>query len=152
MFQLHSKQNLPISLDQAWELLSNPNNLQLITPPEMGFKIVSGNDRPLFAGQIIEYRVTPLLNISTRWISEITHIEHKKYFIDVQLYGPYSFWQHAHFLKEIEGGVEVEDLIHYNVPAGFLGKWLHPVLVKPKLNEIFNYRKNKLIELYGSFK
>ncbi|WOC40590.1 SRPBCC family protein [Polaribacter sp. HL-MS24] len=149
IYTLHKKQQLPISLDEAWAFLSNPSNLKVITPDYMSFNIVSTIDRPLYTGQIIQYIVTPLLGIKTQWVSEITHISEKKYFVDEQLYGPYALWHHKHFIKEIEGGVELEDIIDYKVPLGILGQLVHPFLVKPKLEEIFAYRQQKLIELFG---
>lgn len=152
IYQLNAKQKVPINIDQAWDFLSSPKNLQLITPEYMGFKILSGADRPIFAGQIIQYSVTPILNIPTTWVTEITNVQHKNYFVDEQRYGPYAMWQHAHFIKEIEGGVEMEDLINYKVPLGILGQLVHPFLVKPKLDEIFEFRRKKLIELFGEFK
>ena len=152
IYNKSSKQNVPISLDEAWEFLSNPKNLKIITPDYMGFVIESGADRPLFAGQIIQYIVTPVLGIKTKWVSEITHVVDKKYFVDEQRYGPYSMWHHKHFLKEIDGGVEIEDVIDYKIPLGFIGQLVHPFLVKPKLEEIFEYRRMKLIELFGEFK
>lgn len=152
IYTLHKKQQLPISLDKAWEFLSNPKNLKVITPDYMSFNIVSKIDRPLYTGQIIQYIVTPLLGIKTQWVSEITHIEEKKYFVDEQMYGPYALWHHKHFVKEIPGGVELEDIIDYKVPLGLLGQLVHPFLVKPKLEEIFNYRQEKLLELFGEFK
>ena len=148
---LHAKQNLPITIDEAWNFLSNPINLKTITPDYMRFHIQSGADRIMYAGQIIEYIVTPILGIQTRWITEITHIEDKKYFVDEQRFGPYALWHHKHFIKEIDGGVEMEDLLHYKLPFGILGQLVHPFLVKPKLDEIFEYRKNKLVELFGKF-
>jgi ligand-binding SRPBCC domain-containing protein len=75
----------------------------------------------------------------------------KKYFIDIQLYGPYALWHHKHFIHEIEGGVELEDIIDYKVPLGIVGQLAHPFLVKPKLEEIFNYRQQKLLELFGEY-
>ena len=152
IYTLHKKQNLPISVDEAWEFLSNPRNLKVITPDYMSFDILSGADRPLYAGQVIQYKVTPLLGIKTKWVSEITHVEPKKYFVDVQLYGPYALWHHKHFINEIEGGVEMEDIIDYKVPLGILGQMVHPFLVKPKLEGIFNYRTQKLEELFGTLK
>ena len=152
IYTLHKKQQLPISLDEAWEFLSNPKNLKIITPDYMSFDIVSTIDRPLYTGQIIQYIVTPLLGIKTKWVSEITHIEYKKYFVDEQMYGPYALWHHKHFVKEIDGGVELEDIIDYKVPLGILGQLVHPILVKPKLEEIFSYRQKKLLELFGEFK
>lgn len=152
IYTLHKKQNLPISLEEAWNFLSNPKNLKIITPDYMSFDMISKTDRPLYTGQILQYIVTPLLGIKTKWVSEITHIEDKKYFVDEQLYGPYSLWHHKHFIKEIDGGVEMEDIIDYKIPLGFLGQLVHPFLVKPKLEEIFNYRQQKLIEIFGEYK
>ena len=94
--------------------------------------------------------MTPILGIKTKWVTEITHVVEGKYFVDKQRFGPYSLWHHTHFLKEIDGGVEMEDIVRYKLPFGFLGQLVHPLLVKPKLNEIFDYRQNKLIELFGS--
>ena len=152
IYTLHKTQKLPISPEKAWKFLSNPRNLKIITPDYMSFNIVSPIDRPLYTGQIIQYIVTPLLGIKTKWVSEITHIEDKEYFVDEQMYGPYSLWHHKHFIKEIEGGVEMEDIIDYKVPLGILGQIMHPILVKPKLEEIFSYRQKKLIELFGKYK
>ena len=152
IYQLNAKQKLPISIDEAWNLLSSPKNLQLITPPYMGFKILSGADRQIFAGQIIKYIVTPLLNIPTKWVTEITNVVDREYFVDEQRFGPYAMWHHAHFIKKIDGGVEMEDIVNYKLPLGFLGQLVHPFLVQPKLDEIFEYRRKKLIELYGEFK
>ena len=147
-----SLQNLPISLTEAWDFLSDPKNLKAITPDYMGFIIESGADRPMFPGQIIQYIVTPVMGIKTKWVTEITHVEDKKYFVDEQRFGPYDLWHHKHFIREIPGGVEMEDIIDYKVPMGWLGQLVHPIIVKPKLDEIFEYRRKKLIELFGEFK
>lgn len=152
IYTFKRKQYIPISLDEAWRFLSSPKNLKELTPDYMGFDILSGADKPMFAGQIIQYSITPILGIKTKWVSEITQVEHKKYFVDIQLYGPYALWHHKHFLKQIDGGVEFEDIIDYKVPLGILGRLVHPFLVKPKLEEIFAYRQQKLIELFGEFK
>ena len=152
IYTFKRKQHIPISLDEAWRFLSNPKNLKELTPDYMGFDILSGADKPMFAGQIIQYSVTPILGIKTKWVSEITQVEHKKYFVDIQLYGPYALWHHKHFLKKIDGGVEFEDIIDYKIPLGILGRLVHPFLVKPKLEEIFAYRQQKLIEIFGEFK
>ncbi|WP_339697105.1 SRPBCC family protein [uncultured Marixanthomonas sp.] len=149
LYKLHTKQNVPISKEEAWEFLSAPQNLKIITPDYMGFNILSGVEKPMYPGQIIEYIVTPILGIKTKWVTEITHVKDLEYFVDEQRFGPYSLWHHKHFIKEIDGGVEMEDIVHYKLPMGFLGQLAHPILVKPKLDEIFEYRRNKLIELFG---
>ena len=151
IYTLHKKQNLPISVDEAWDFLSDPRNLKTITPDYMGFHILSGADRPMFPGQIIQYIVTPVLGIKTKWVTEITHVKDKEYFVDEQRFGPYALWHHKHFIKPIEGGIEMEDIIDYKVPMGILGQMVHPILVKPKLEEIFNYRTTKLEELFGKY-
>lgn len=151
LYTLHQKQKLPVSLQEAWDFISNPANLAVITPPSMGFKTLSGDDRAMFAGQIIHYTVTPVFGIKLQWVTEITHVSDKSFFVDEQRYGPYKFWHHKHFLKEIPGGVEMEDIVHYKLPMGFLGRLVHPFLVKPKLEEIFEYRTNKLIALFGAW-
>jgi len=152
IYTLHTKQNLPISIETAWEFLSSPKNLKIITPDYMCFKTLSGDEKEMFAGQIIQYIVTPVLGIPMKWVTEITHVVDKKYFVDEQRFGPYALWHHKHFIKEIPGGVEMEDIVDYKVPMGILGQMVHPFLVKPKLKEIFDYRRAKLIELFGEFK
>ena len=152
LYTLQAKQKLPISIDEAWKFIANPKNLEVITPKSMGFKTLSGDEREMFAGQIIHYKITALLGISMQWVTEITHLEDQKFFVDEQRFGPYSFWHHKHFLKSIPGGVEMEDIVHYIVPMGVLGRLAHPFLVKPKLDEIFAYRQRKLVELFGEFK
>lgn len=151
IYRLHKKQNLPISLEEAWFFLSSPKNLKTITPDYMSFDILSGAEKPMFPGQIIQYIVTPILGIKTKWVTEITHVKDKEYFVDEQRFGPYSLWHHKHFIKEIDGGVEMEDIIDYKLPMGVLGQLVHPFLVKPKLEEIFKYRQKKLIELFGEY-
>lgn len=151
IYTLHKKQKLPITVNQAWEFLSSPANLKTITPDYMSFDILYGADRPMYPGQIIQYIVTPILGIKTKWVTEITHVMYKQYFVDEQRFGPYALWHHKHFIKEIDGGVEMEDIIDYKVPFGWLGQIMHPILVKPKLEEIFNYREIKLEELFGKY-
>lgn len=139
-------------METAWEFISNPKNLEIITPKSMQFKTLSGDEKEMFAGQIIHYKITPLFGISMQWVTEITHVQEQKFFVDEQRFGPYAFWHHKHFLKAIPGGVEMEDIVHYKLPMGLLGQLAHPFLVKPKLDEIFAYRRKKLIEIFGEFK
>lgn len=149
LYQLHSKQRLPISLEEAWDFLSSPANLKRITPEHMGFHILSGADRPMFPGQIIQYKVSPFPGYATKWVTEITHVKEGEYFVDEQRFGPYALWHHKHFLKSVDQGVEMEDIIDYKIPFGILGQLAHPILVKKQLKKIFAYREKKLIELFG---
>ncbi|MAU54802.1 MAG: cell division inhibitor [Flavobacteriales bacterium] len=149
IYQINTKQNLPISVKEAWEFLSSPNNLAEITPKYMNFKILSGADKSIFAGQIIQYKVTPVLGITLKWVTEITHVKQNEYFVDEQRFGPYSLWHHKHFIKEIDGGIEMEDIVDYKIPFGFLGQIAHSLFIEKKLRQIFNYREKKLVKLFG---
>ena len=149
IYQIKTKQKLPISSKEAWQFLSDPNNLAEITPKYMNFKILSGADRPIFAGQIIQYKVTPVLGITLKWVTEITHVKENEYFVDEQRFGPYSLWHHKHFIKKINGGIEMEDIVDYKIPFGILGQIAHPLFVKNKLRQIFKFREKKLIKLFG---
>ena len=152
IYRLQKIQNLPISPDEAWAFLSDPKNLKTITPDYMGFEILSGDERLMYPGQIIKYIVTPVLGIRTQWLTEITHVKTGEYFVDEQRFGPYALWHHKHFIRPIDQGTEMEDIIDYKLPMGMLGQMVHPFLVKPKLQEIFDYRQKKLIELFGTYK
>jgi ligand-binding SRPBCC domain-containing protein len=149
-YQLKQIQHVPISLDEAWNFFSSPKNLKTITPDYMGFDIISCDDKPIYPGQIITYQVTPLLGIPMDWMTEITHVIEKKYFVDEQRFGPYALWHHKHFFREIENGIELEDIVDFVLPLGILGQLAYPIIVKGKLNEIFEFRRKKLAELFGT--
>lgn len=149
VYQLYATQFLAVTPRTAWEFLSDPENLQRITPGHMGFRILAGTGMPMYPGQIIHYRVSPFRGLTTSWVTEITHVEPERYFVDEQRFGPYSFWHHKHFIRPVEGGVSMEDIIDYKLPFGIIGQWLHGMLVKPQLKQIFEYRSLKLQEMYG---
>jgi len=149
---LKTVQKIPVSLDRAWEFFSDPANLQLITPPDMGFKIISRHHGPaLYAGQIIEYKVKPFAGIPVYWMTEITHVKNREYFIDEQRSGPYKLWHHQHHFKEIPGGVEMTDIIHYKNPLGFAGRIVNRLWIRRKLEYIFAYRYKKIEEQLGKW-
>jgi ligand-binding SRPBCC domain-containing protein len=151
LYHLHSTQKLPISMEEAWSFFSDPKNLNTITPDSMKINTISGDDRKMFQGQIIHYKISPFPFISMEWVTEITHVEQNNFFVDEQRFGPYKFWHHKHFFTAIDGGVLMEDIVHYKVPFGILGRLLHPILVRPRLNEIFDFRTQKLITLFGNY-
>jgi len=145
-------QKIPISLDKAWDFFSNPANLKAITPDNMGFNIVSEHHgEKMYPGQIIEYTVKPVLGIPMYWMTEITHVAEKKFFVDEQRFGPYSMWHHQHHFKEIPGGVEMTDIVHYKNPLGFIGRLANTLFVKKQLNTIFNFRIQKVNDLFGKW-
>jgi len=141
VYSIKTVQVLPISLEKAWDFFSSPANLAEITPKNLGFNIISKHHREkMYAGQIIEYKVSPVLGIPLYWMTEITHVEQHKFFVDEQRFGPYSMWHHQHHFKEVPGGVEMTDIVHYKLPFWFLGDIANSVFVKKQLNDIFDYR------------
>lgn len=151
VYTLERVQHLPISLEEAWTFFSSPANLKVITPPEMGFDILSGEHwiKKMYAGQIIVYTVRPLWNIPINWMTEITQVREMEYFIDEQRSGPYLIWHHQHHFRAIKGGMEMIDLLHYKLPLGWLGDLAHALFVKKRIEEIFNYRREVLEERFG---
>ena len=149
MQTLEQKQNLPIGLEEAWNFFSNPSNLKLITPQYMGFDILNASlPEKIYPGMIIHYRVKPLWNIPMKWVTEITQVDPMHYFIDNQKAGPYTFWHHQHFFREIKAGVEMIDIVNFKAPFGIIGQWAEKVMVTKKVAEIFEYRKAKLEQLF----
>ena len=147
--RLHRIQRLPITRDRAWDFFSDPRNLATITPDELGFQIKTELPDTMYPGMFIQYTVKPLLGIPVTWVTEITQVRPKEFFIDEQRVGPYSIWHHQHFFRDIPGGVEMEDIVDYQLPLSPLGDVVHPWLVKPKLKQIFDYREVKMRELFG---
>jgi ligand-binding SRPBCC domain-containing protein len=144
-------QNIPASLDAVWDFFSNPANLQTITPPEMRFRVISKHHGDkIYPGQVIEYKVSPLLNVPLYWMTEITHVKDKEYFIDEQRKGPYRLWHHQHHFREIAGGVEMTDIVHYRNPA-VIGGMANLLFVRGRLKKIFEYRFRKVEEVFGKW-
>lgn len=150
IFMISREQLLPVSIEDAWDFFSNPANLAAITPPEWKFKMMSQlNSSEIFKGMIIDYTVRPLFGIPLKWRSEITVVEKPFYFADVQIKGPYQFWEHRHTFTQKENGVLIRDEINYQLPFGFLGKVVHSLLVRKKLEDMLNYRKDILNKTFN---
>ena len=144
-------QRLPVSPEKAWDFFSSPLNLKEITPSYMGFHV---NSDPVFLqkmypGQVVTYTVKPILGIPLFWMTEITHVEPGRFFVDEQRLGPYSLWHHQHHFKPVAGGVEMTDVVHYKVPFGWLGRLANLLFVRRQLNAIFDFRYRKLEDLFG---
>ena len=148
IYQFRSKQFLPISIKEAWEFFSNPNNLPKITPPWLNFEVTTQLDSKMYAGMIITYLVRPLLNIPTTWVTEITHVREPNFFVDEQRFGPYKLWHHQHIFSESENGTEMEDIVTYAVPFGFIGRIANNLIISKKINQIFSFRSRVLLELF----
>lgn len=152
-YHLNFHQKLPIPLAEAWDFFSSPLNLAKITPEEMAFTVTSTIDpaQKMYPGMIITYKVSPITGIKLDWMTEITQVNEGVYFIDEQRFGPYKFWHHQHHFKAIEGGTEMIDRLTYGLPMGILGRMANTIYVADKLQEIFDFRKKKVTELFGNY-
>lgn len=148
-YQFKRSQQFENSVDELWDFISNPKNLKLITPDYMGFDIISEEvPDKMYEGMIISYKVSPLLGIKSTWVTEITHVKDRKYFVDEQRMGPYKIWHHQHFLEENSKGTLMKDIVSYQPPFGFIGGIANELIIKKKLEEIFNYRTKALNEIF----
>ena len=148
MYQLRRKQLVKTDIATCWDFFSSPANLSKITPAYMGFDVRSEVPERMYEGLMIEYRVRPLLGIPMKWVTEITHVKDYQFFVDEQRIGPYKIWHHEHHFMETPDGIEMTDIVSYELPFGVLGSMVHPFLVEKKLNEIFAHRFKVVDELF----
>ena len=152
VYALKTIQKLPTSLEETWNFFSRPGNLKDITPKNLGFKVTSRyHGDTMYPGQIIEYKVSPVAGIPLYWMTEITHVEQQKYFVDEQRFGPYTMWHHQHHFSAIQGGTEMIDIVHYKLPLWFLGDVANVLFVRKQLRGIFDFRYKKAEELFGTW-
>ncbi|GAF22553.1 MULTISPECIES: SRPBCC family protein [Shouchella] len=149
VYMLKREQHLNISLDHAWAFFSSAENLQAITPSYMNFTITNSPGELIYGGQLITYKVSPLLSIPLTWVTEITQVVDHSYFIDEQRFGPFKLWHHQHHFTETDKGVKMTDIVHYSLPFSFIGRLAHSITIKSRLEEIFEYRYKTLEETFN---
>lgn len=150
IYKLIRKQVIPADIATLWDFFKDPNNLTAITPSYMNFIIrtIDTSD-DIYAGQMISYRVAPIASIPLFWMTEITAVVKHQYFIDEQRRGPYKMWHHQHHFSITKQGVEMTDIVHYELPLGILGQLVHKLFVKKQLDQIFDYRFEKIAALFN---
>lgn len=148
IYTLETIQTIPADLDSVWAYFATPRNLNEMTPPDMAFEFVRGGDEPMYAGQVIEYRVTIVPGVRVRWLTQITHVRERSYFIDEQRVGPYRLWVHEHRFEPVEDGVRMTDRVTYALPFGPLGILAHAAFVRRRLEAIFDFRRRKVMEVF----
>jgi len=149
--QIKREQFLNANIEDVWEFVSSPFNLKKITPDYMNFNITSKDlEKEMYPGMMICYKVTPLLRIPTNWVTEITHVQKYKLFVDEQRVGPYKIWHHEHLFKVEKNGVLMVDIISYKLPFGIIGRLVNKLFIKKKLNKIFNYRFNRMNDIFNN--
>jgi len=149
LFRFETEQVIPAPIDVVWDFFSSPVNLKTITPPYMGFDILTPVPDKMEAGLIIAYTVRPLFNIPITWVTEITHVEPMRFFVDEQRFGPYRFWHHRHTFTPVAGGVHMHDLVYYALKQPIIDGVINRLMVRPRIEEIFEFRRRKIIELFG---
>ena len=118
----------------------------------MGFEILSGAEKKMYPGQIIQYIVTPILGIRTKWVTEITHVREGKYFVDEPRFGPYSLWHHTHTFEEKDGGTVIKDNLTYAIPMGLIGRIVNFFYIRHDIQGIFKYRHKILDTIFSEIK
>ncbi len=150
--QLYREQVVPAPFAEVWKYFCDPKNLNQMTPPDMNFEILRGGDVKMYAGQLIEYRVEFIRGVRSRWLTEIAHVRECEYFVDEQRIGPYHFWYHEHAFAETSNGTCMTDRVTYEIPFGFLGDLLNKAWIGGRLDYIFDYRRQTIMELFGESK
>lgn len=141
---------IPQRVESIWDFFSRPENLKKLTPSTVGITMLSDlSGQEMYPGMLIPYTISPLLGLRMKWLTEITHIEHLRYFVDVQREGPYAFWHHQHHFQPQGEGTLMQDILHYKVPYGPLGSLADGLFVNKMVDEIFSYRKIAIEEYFG---
>ncbi|MGN6195636.1 MAG: SRPBCC family protein [Ginsengibacter sp.] len=142
-------QFLPTDINTAWDFFSSAKNLARITPPELDFKILTDlGEKDIYRGMLIDYTLKPLFGIRLHWQTEIWKLKKPRMFIDRQLKGPYKIWEHTHEFIQKEKGIIMKDAVKYQLPFGIIGKMAHSLIVRKKIEHIFNYRKEILSKIF----
>lgn len=149
MHKIHKEQVVRSSLEQVWNFIKDPNNLNAITPDALDFKIISDVPPEMTNGLLIEYRIKiPLIGHQT-WLTEIKHIRSMHSFVDEQRAGPYRFWYHYHELHDTGNGIRIIDDVTYMVPFGILGRCVNSLVISKMLGKIFDYRAEMFEKIFS---
>jgi ligand-binding SRPBCC domain-containing protein len=145
---LKREQTIARPLKEVFAFFEKPENLAKITPPSLGFKILTPEPIEMKAGTLIDYTVS-VFGIPQRWTTIITEYNPPHRFVDTQIKGPYDFWHHTHSFSETEAGILIVDEVRYTLPFGPLGELAHIFAIEGQLNQIFNYRAKVIEKIFS---
>jgi ligand-binding SRPBCC domain-containing protein len=148
MYQLKRQQIVSTDMETCWKFFSSPQNLAVITPAYMRFTVLTEQPEKVYEGLIIAYSVSPVLRIPLKWVTEIKYVKENRFFVDEQRKGPYSLWHHEHHFEQVEDGVLMTDIVSYSLPYGWIGRLAHRLFVKRQLEEVFDYRRKIVEEIF----
>jgi len=139
---LERRQRVQVPIDEAFAFYGDARNLERITPPLLGFELTTPGPIEMGVGTLIDYRLR-LHQVPVRWRTRIEAWEPPRRFVDAQIKGPYSLWEHTHtFEEDGPGATIIEDRVRYSIPFGPLGEFANRVLVRRDLRQIFDYRRD----------
>lgn len=148
--QLQREQVISGDPAKIWNFFATPKNLNELTPPSVRFQFVGELAEYMYAGQLIEYRISVVPGLWMKWLTEITHVREGSYFVDEQRVGPYRLWHHEHHFTPVAGGLRMIDRVTYDVGWGPLGALMERCWVRSQLARIFDYRAERVRQLFPS--
>lgn len=135
---LETVTRLPLPVEDVWPFFTDVENLERITPPELGFSVVTPTPVEIAEGTCIDYRLR-LYRVPFGWRTRISVWEPPRRFVDEQIRGPYHTWRHEHCFEAVAGGTRMTDRVTYRLPGHPLAGPFLP-LVRAQLERIFRYR------------
>jgi ligand-binding SRPBCC domain-containing protein len=148
-YELRRETFLRAPLEEVFEFFSEARNLERITPPFLGFHVLTPEPIPMHAGTIIDYKLK-IRGVPARWRTLIETWNPPFEFSDTQERGPYRLWHHTHRFRAVDGGTSMVDIIRYALPFGPLGRLVHRLQVRRDVEAIFEFREQRIQELFGA--
>jgi uncharacterized protein (TIGR01777 family) len=135
-------------VEEIFRFFEKPENLERLTPKDLGFEILTPRPIEMRAGAVIDYVVRPF-GIRRRWRTLIESYDPPREFSDVQVLGPYALWHHTHLFEPENGGTRMTDIVRYRLPLRPLGDLASP-LVRRELERIFDFRERTIAALFAA--
>ncbi len=140
--------HIPRPLAEVFAFFSSPQNLALLTPPEMGLTIVGTPPAGMSAGLSVDYRMR-VARLPIVWRTFIEVWEPGVRFVDTQTRGPYACWWHEHRFAADAGGTAMGDTVLYAAPFGVLGSVAQHVFIARELRRVFAFRTSVIRQRFG---
>ena len=139
---------MPQPIEEVFIFFEKPENLEKLTPSNLGFKILTPSPISMNVGRLIDYTIR-IFGINFHWRTLITDYVQNIKFVDEQLKGPYSYWHHAHTFESSNDGTFINDKVTYALPFGIFGRIAHRLFIKRSLNNIFDYRVKVINQMFS---